>query len=221
MTEVANKRGVFITLEGGEGAGKSTQIRRLDEKLQSLGFDTLLTREPGGTPGAEAIRHVILSGFAEQFGADVEAMLFSAARSDHVTHVIKPALEAGKLVICDRFFDSTRVYQGASGKVDMAFLKSLEKIACEDAWPDLTLILDLDPEEGMRRAGTRREEGAEPDRFEKENMENQKIRRDAFRKIVEDEPERCVLVDANGSEEEVAQRIWEAVEPRLNMSKQD
>ncbi|MEO1142814.1 MAG: dTMP kinase, partial [Pseudomonadota bacterium] len=216
MTEVASKRGVFITLEGGEGAGKSTQIRRLDEKLQSLGFDTLLTREPGGTPGAEAIRHVILSGFAEQFGADVEAMLFSAARSDHVTHVIKPALEAGKLVICDRFFDSTRVYQGASGKVDMAFLKSLEKIACEDAWPDLTLILDLDPEEGMRRAGTRREEGAKPDRFEKENMENQKIRRDAFRKIVEDEPERCVLVNANGSEEEVAQRIWEAVEPRLN-----
>ena len=218
---MANKRGVFITLEGGEGAGKSTQIRRLDEKLQSLGIDTLLTREPGGTPGAEAIRHVILSGFAEQFGADVEAMLFSAARSDHVTHVIKPALEGGKLVICDRFFDSTRVYQGASGKVDMAFLKSLEKIACEDAWPDLTLILDLDPEEGMRRAGTRREEGVEPDRFEKENMDNQKLRRDAFRKIVEDEPERCVLIDANGSEEKVAQRIWEAVEPKISVSGRD
>ena len=208
-------RGLFITLEGGEGAGKTSQINLLKEKLNKLDYSVLVTREPGGTIGAEAIRHVILSGAAEEMGAEMEALLFCAARSDHVENVIRPALEDGKIVISDRFFDSTRVYQGASGKVDLEFLKGLEKIACENAWPDLTLILDLDPEEGMKRANARREKGAVPDRFEKETLAEQQLRRDAFQEIARQEPERCELVDASGSEDEVATRIWKAVQSRL------
>ena len=217
MTRSIAKKGIFITFEGGEGAGKSSQIKYLNEKLNKLDYDTALTREPGGTSGAEAIRHVILSGGAEKLGADVEAMLFSAARADHVDHVIRPALEAGKIVLCDRFFDSTRVYQGATGNVDMDFLYALEKVACGDIWPDLTLILDLSAEEGMKRANSRRSSDDIPDRFEKEAMEAQEMRREAFRRIAEKEPERCKLINASGTEKEVAKRIWKVVEPLLKM----
>lgn len=211
------KKGVFITFEGGEGAGKSSQINILNDKLNKLNYKTLLTREPGGTAGAEAIRHVILSGGAEKLGPDVEAMLFSAARSDHVDNVIRPALEAGKTVLCDRFVDSTRVYQGATGAVDMGFLYALEKTACGDVWPDLTLILDISAEEGMKRANARRDDTIEPDRFEKEDMDAQEMRREAFRLIAENEPERCKLINANGSEKQVSKRIWEVVKPILKM----
>ncbi len=215
MNSSAINKGVFITFEGGEGAGKSSQISILKDNLNKLHYDVLLTREPGGTPGAEAIRHVILSGGAEKLGPDVEAMLFSAARADHVDHIIRPALEAGKIVLCDRFFDSTRVYQGATGNVDMSFLYSLEKIACDDIWPVLTLILDLSAEEGMKRANARRSSNDIPDRFEKEAMAAQEMRREAFRKIAEDEPDRCKLINASGSEQEVAKRIWKAVAPLI------
>lgn len=215
MTKKSSEKGLFITFEGGEGAGKSSQIEILDNKLGALDYKTVLTREPGGTPGAEAIRHVILSGGAEKLGSDVEAMLFSAARSDHVQNVIKPALRKNKIVLCDRFFDSTRVYQGATGDVDMNFLYALEKVACDDVWPDLTLILDLSAEEGMKRANARRASSDVPDRFEKENMQAQEMRREAFRKIAEDEPERCKLINASGTQEEVAKRIWSVVEPLL------
>lgn len=216
MKNASPEKGFFITFEGGEGAGKSSQINTLNDKLNSLHYDTVFTREPGGTAGAEAIRHVILSGGAEKLGADVEAMLFSAARSDHVANVIRPALNAGKTVLCDRFFDSTRVYQGATGEVDMEFLYALERIACDDVWPDLTLILDLSAEEGMKRANARRSSGDEPDRFEKEAMEAQEIRREAFRKIAEKEPARCKLINASGTEKQVAKRIWSVVEPLLS-----
>lgn len=215
MPENHAKKGVFITFEGGEGAGKSSQIKTLKDKLNNLDYQTLLTREPGGTAGSEAIRHVILSGGAETLGPDVEAMLFSAARTDHVDNVIRPALEAGKTVLCDRFFDSTRVYQGATGKVDMGFLYALEKIACGDIWPDLTLILDISAQEGMKRANARRDDTIEPDRFEKEDMAAQEMRREAFRVIAEKEPERCKLINASGSEKQVAKRIWKVVEPIL------
>lgn len=215
MKKVSLKNGVFITFEGGEGSGKSSQIKVLNQKLNKLDYDTVLTREPGGTAGAEAIRHVILSGGAEKLGTDVEAMLFSAARSDHVEKVIKPALKSHKVVLCDRFFDSTRVYQGATGRVDMEFLYSLERIACDDVWPDLTLILDLSAEEGMQRANARRSKDTAPDRFEKEDMQAQEMRREAFRKIAEKEPERCKLINASGSEKQVAKRIWQVVEPLL------
>jgi dTMP kinase len=149
-------RGIFITFEGGEGAGKTSQIKLLTEKLSGMGCDVITTREPGGSPGGEAIRHVLLSGAAEAFGNEMEAILFSASRSDHVDTLIEPALKAGKIVISDRFFDSTRVYQGISGKVDMAFIKLLESIACGNTLPDITIIIDLDPEIGMERARKRR-----------------------------------------------------------------
>jgi dTMP kinase len=215
MNKISLNNGVFITFEGGEGAGKSSQIKLLEDKLNKLDYETVLTREPGGTAGAEAIRHVILSGSAEKLGTDVEAMLFSAARSDHVEKVIRPALMLNKIVLCDRFYDSTRVYQGATGSVDMEFLYSLERIACDDVWPDLTLILDLPVEEGMKRANARRSKDSVPDRFEKEDMQAQEMRREAFQKIAEKEPERCKLIDASGSEKQVAKRIWAVVEPLL------
>lgn len=222
MSKNADNRGIFITFEGGEGSGKTSQIKILKEKLNKLNYKVVLTREPGGTPGAEAIRHVILSGGAEQFGPDVEAMLFSAARADHVDHVIRPALEAGKHVLCDRFFDSTRVYQGVSGSVDMEFLYSLEKIACGDVWPDKTIILDLSAQEGMKRANARRDKDSEPDRFEKEAMDAQEMRREAFRRIAEQEPERCALINASGTETQVAERIWEQLAPMFKQKvKQD
>lgn len=207
--------GLFITLEGGEGSGKSTQIRLLRERLESLGRRVVTTREPGGSPGAEAVRHVLLSGAAEPLGTDMEAILFSASRADHVDAVIRPALEAGNIVISDRFFDSTRVYQGASGKVPEGLLRRLERIACGDVWPDLTIILDLDPEEGMRRANERRGEGGLPDRFEKEALELQETRRQAYLAIAREEPHRCAIVDGGGTPTEVFEQLWSVVEDRL------
>ena len=136
-------RGKFITFEGGEGAGKSTQAALLANKLESLGLSVLLTREPGGSPGAEIIRHVLLSGAAKPLGAEAEAMLFAAAREDHVRCTIEPALAAGKWVVCDRFADSTRVYQGALGNVDERLIKGLERVSIGDLVPNLTFVLDV------------------------------------------------------------------------------
>lgn len=210
------KRGLFITLEGGEGSGKSTQMKRLAAFLRESGRKVLMTREPGGSAGAEAVRHVLLSGAAEPLGADMEAILFAAARGDHVDNVIEPALKRGEIVISDRFFDSTRVYQGASGRVDDEFVRRLERIACRDTWPDLTIIIDLDPEEGMRRAGTRRKSDEAPDRFEKESLKQQQIRRDAYLKIAADEPERCEVVDGSGNEDDVFERLKAVVMHRMD-----
>ncbi len=211
----ANARGNFITFEGGEGAGKSTQINLLADKLMNAGYQVLVTREPGGSPGAEAVRHVLLSGAAESFGTDMEAILFAAARSDHVEQVIKPALKSGINVLCDRYYDSSRVYQGITGDVDEGMIASLVNVACEDAWPDLTLILDLDPEEGLRRANKRRGDDV-ADRYEKEDIAMQIARREGFLKIADDEPVRCVVIDADNSEEFIAEKIWETVIRRCN-----
>ncbi len=208
-------KGLFITFEGGEGAGKTSQIDRLKERLSSNGYDVVVTREPGGTPGAEIVRHVLLSGAAERFGSEMEAILFSAARNDHVQNVIKPALEKGHMVLCDRFVDSTRVYQGVSGKVEMSFLETLEEIVCEECWPDITLLLDLDPKLGMERANQRRGEGEVPDRFEKEAFEEQTKRREGFLTMAKKEPERVKVIDASGDIETVSKRIWNAVKPIL------
>lgn len=213
------KSGIFITFEGGEGVGKSSQITKLKEKFEKLGYNVLLTREPGGSSGAEAVRHVLLSGAAEPLGSDVEAILFSAARADHVSTVIKPALKKNMVVICDRFFDSTRVYQGVSGKASEALLDQLERVAVDGAWPDLTLILDIDPKEGMERAGKRRGLLEKPDRFEKESIAQQTKRRKAFLAIAKKEPERCKVVDATGSIAQVGAKVWKAVS--LYLDKQD
>ena len=212
---VLSNGGLFITFEGGEGAGKSTQIRRLADRLRNERHDVLVTREPGGSPGAEAVRHVLLSGAAEPLGPRMEALLFAAARSDHVEQVIRPAVARGAIVLCDRFLDSSRVYQGAAGNLDPAFVAALERIVVNGMMPDLTLILDISPVEGLRRAGERRGADAAADRFEKETIAIHERRREAFLDIAMREPERCVLISAGGSEDEVAARIGAAVDRLL------
>jgi dTMP kinase len=208
-------RGKFITFEGGEGTGKSTQAAMLALRLESLGIGVLLTREPGGSPGAEIIRHVLLSGAAKPFGPEAEAMLFAAARDDHVRCAILPALERGKWVVCDRFADSTRVYQGALGRVDRRLIKGLERISIGDLAPDLTLILDMPAESGLQRVAERRG-GSEADRFEAENVEFHEKLREAYLDLAAGEPGRCVVIDGSGSQEEVAKRVWAVVNARLD-----
>ncbi len=205
--------GKFITFEGGEGAGKSTQILQLAERLKAAGVTSVLTREPGGTATAEAIRRLLLSGLAEQFGVDGEAVLFAAARADHVERVIRPALAAGQWVLSDRFFDSTRVYQS---EADPSFLAALDRVAVGTTRPDLTVILDIPAEAGMARAAARMaSSGTAPDRFERDEIARHEERRQAFLKIAAQEPQRCIVVDASRSEAEVAAAIWHAVETRL------
>jgi len=208
-------RGKFITFEGGEGTGKSTQAAMLALRLEALGLSVQLTREPGGSPGAEIIRHVLLSGAAKPLGPDVEAMLFAAAREDHVQCTILPALEAGKWVISDRFADSTRVYQGILGQVDQRLIKGLERVSIGDLFPDLTLILDVPVELGLERVKMRLGE-TKPDRFEAENAEFHQKLREAYLAIAAEEPDRCVVIDAGASKEAVARKIWNAVGTKLD-----
>jgi len=207
-------RGKFITFEGGEGTGKSTQAAMLALRLESLGIAVLLTREPGGSPGAEVIRHVLLSGAAKPLGPAAEAMLFAAAREDHVKCAIEPALAAGKWVVCDRFADSTRVYQGALGQVDQRLINGLERVSIGDLLPDLTFILDLPVDEGLQRRAQRRG-GAVPDRFEAENVEFHDKLRQAYLALAASEKRRCVVIDAGASKEEIARQIWAVVNSRF------
>jgi dTMP kinase len=207
-------RGRFITFEGGEGSGKSTHAKVLAERLQSHGIDLIHTREPGGSPGAEVIRHIILSGIAKPLGAETETMLFAAARDDHVRTVIRPALVEGKWVICDRFIDSTRAYQGILGKVDMKLIRSLERVTVGAAMPDLTFILDVPATVGLARAKRRRGEG-KADRFEAESVEFHEDLRRAFRTLAAEEPRRIHVIDGRPPRDVVAERIWEIVEHRL------
>ena len=204
-------RGLFITFEGGEGAGKSTQIRMLAATLRASGHEVVVTREPGGSPGAEAIRHVVLSGAAEPFGPEMEAVLFAAARADHIDRTIRPGLARGAVVLSDRFVDSSRVYQGVTGGLDRPFMETLERATVEDMMPDLTLILDIDPEEGMRRANARRG-ASKADRFEKEGLSLHRRRRKAFLEIAKAEPKRCKVIDASRPAEKIAAEIANAVE---------
>ncbi|MEA2821268.1 MAG: dTMP kinase [Bradyrhizobium sp.] len=216
-TAGANKdlrRGRFITFEGGEGSGKSTQIKTLAERLNGAELRTIVTREPGGSPGAEIIRHLLLSGMGKLLGPEAETLLFAAARDDHVHTVIEPALDQGIWVLCDRFFDSTRAYQGRLGKVDPGVLNAMQRVTIGDLQPDLTIILDLPVEIGMQRAAARRGEGA-PDRFEAEDVKFHEGLRDAYRQIAAAEPQRCVLIDANAAPGVVAARVWTAVRDRF------
>jgi dTMP kinase len=209
-----SNRGRFITFEGGEGSGKSTQIKTLAERLNGAELRTIVTREPGGSPGAEIIRHLLLSGMGKLLGPDAETLLFAAARDDHVHAVIEPALDQGIWVLCDRFFDSTRAYQGGLGKVDPGILNAMQRVTIGDLKPDLTIILDLPVEIGMQRAAARRGEGA-PDRFEAEDVKFHEGLRDAYRQIAAAEPQRCVLIDANAAPGVVAARVWTAVRDRF------
>jgi dTMP kinase len=218
MAEAAVKRppgrGRFVTFEGGEGSGKSTQIRTLAERLEAAKLRAIVTREPGGSPGAEIIRHLVLSGMGKLLGPDAETLLFAAARDDHVHSVIEPALSQGIWVLCDRFSDSTRVYQGRLGKVAPAVLNAMERVTIGDLKPDLTLILDVPVEVGLRRAAARRGSSA-PDRFESEDRSFHQDLRDAYRQIAAAEPQRCVLIDASADAGTVAANIWAALRDRL------
>jgi dTMP kinase len=204
--------GRFITFEGGEGAGKSTQVARLAERLRLLGYEVVETREPGGSPGAEAMRHILLNGVAKPLGTEAETMLFAAARDDHMVTTIRPALERGAWVICDRFIDSTRVYQGALGNVDPRLIRSLERVIVGENMPDLTLVLDVSPEVGLARVHKR---GEDTNRFEAEDMDYHRQLRAAYHDIAEQEPQRCVLVDAGATADVLAVRIWMIVSDRL------
>ena len=208
-------RGHFITFEGGEGSGKSTHAATLAQKLKSLGLGVVLTREPGGSTGAEIIRHILLSGVAKPLGADTEAILFAAARDDHVRSTILPALEAGQWVICDRFIDSTRVYQGALGDVDPRLIRSLERVTVGAAKPELTFILDVPAKIGLARATARRGKDV-ADRFEAESLEYHEKLRHAYRALADKEPKRCYVIDGRAPRDIVAERIWNIVEQRLH-----
>jgi dTMP kinase len=204
-------RGRFITLEGGEGAGKSTHAESLGEWLKGQGIESLATREPGGSPRAEILRQMLLSGRFAAAGADAEALAFALARADHLAVTIRPALAAGIWVISDRFADSTRAYQGAAG-ADPALLDLIDAIVVGPERPDLTLILDIPTEIGLHRTNDR---AGGADRFERDSIEQHEARRRAFLDIAAREPERCVVIDAGRDKLAVAAAIRDAVAGRL------
>jgi len=208
-------RGRFITLEGGEGVGKSSQIHALADWLAARGITSVLTREPGGSKGAEVIRELLVTGEPGRWDAVTEALLMNAARRDHVVRTVRPALEAGLWVLCDRFHDSTIVYQGYAGGVPIDTLRALIDAAVDDTRPDLTVILDLDVDTGLHRAGGRADGES---RFERKGAAFHTAVAEGFRAIAAAEPERCVLIDAGGSVEEVTAKITEVVRARLKVT---
>ena len=205
-------RGFFITFEGGEGAGKSTQVRRLAERLRAAGREVVVTREPGGSTGAEAIRGLLVSGAADRWSPISEALMMNAARRDHVEKLIAPALARGDVVICDRFADSTRAYQGAAGGAPADLIATLESAVVGDCRPDLTLVLDLPVDIGLARAADR---GGAEARFEAKGAAFHAAIRQAFLDIAAAEPGRCVVVDSSAPPEVVAEAVWAAVEARM------
>jgi dTMP kinase len=207
--------GRFITLEGGEGTGKSTHAALLTGRLKSFGIAVQITREPGGSPGAEIMRHILLSGVTRPLGSNVEALLFSAARDDHLNALIRPTLQKGIWVVCDRFADSTRIYQGVAGQADARTIRAMERIVVGDTKPDLTLILDVPAKEGMRRANARRGE-TDADRFEAETLAFHEKLRDGFLTLAANEPDRCVVIDATMPKDQVAEQIWRVVVKKLD-----
>ena len=200
--------GFFMTFEGGEGTGKSTQIVRLGDRLKALDRDVIVTREPGGTPEAEAVRNLLVCGDVARWTPAAEALLNYAARDSHLSQVVRPALARGATVICDRFMDSTRAYQGYAGGCSMDFLDSLERHIVGATTPHLTLIFDLDPQAGLDRAKTRA--GAE-DRYERKGLAFHARLRDGFLDILRRDPKRCRLIDASQSVEQVADAVWSIV----------
>jgi dTMP kinase len=212
--------GLFITLEGGEGCGKSTLAAGLEARLREAGLEVVRTREPGGSPLAERMRNLLLAGAFRNAGTEsvpvsqVEAVCFALARSDHVSKVVAPALARGAVVICDRFFDSTRAYQGAAGHAVPGFLDELEREACGDVRPDLTFVLDCPVGVAHGRASARR--GAQAaDRFESEAQAFHEAVRSGFLEIVRNQPGRCRLLDASLPPDDVLASAWDHVAERL------
>lgn len=206
--------GRFITFEGGEGTGKSTQTRRLAAALASRGIAVFATREPGGSEGGEAIRALLVNGAPGRWNSLTETLLMFAARTDNVAKAIKPALDEGRWVICDRFTDSTYAYQGGGRGVDRETIRRIESVALGDFKPELTLILDLAPEEGLKRAHARA--GGET-RFEGFDLAFHERLRQTFLDIAKRSRDRCVVIDASASEDDVAAAIWTAVARRFGL----
>jgi dTMP kinase len=211
---VTDTRGRFISIEGGEGAGKSTQVGLLVAALDSAGIPVRATREPGGSPGGEAIRRLLLEGEGERWDAIGEALLVVAARRDHVARVIAPALAQVVWVVSDRFADSTMAYQGYGRGVALEDLAALHRFALRDFTPDLTVILDLPVEMGLARAAAR----SAADRFERLDRDFHEKLRQGFRQIAADNPARCILVDASGAPQTVHRAVMGAVEQRLGIA---
>ena len=201
--------GRFISLEGGEGVGKSSQARLLADALMQRGIEAVLTREPGGSDGAEAIRGLLLSGDADRWSVRAEALLFAAARADHVERTILPAVEAGKWVICDRFLDSSRAYQGASGALSDADIMALHRIGSAGLLPDRTLLLSLPLDESSERANAR-DDGA-ADRIGGRQADFHRAVADAFRRFAAEEPDRFRTIAAHGSIDDVQARLLDAL----------
>ncbi|HQX85153.1 MAG TPA: dTMP kinase [Aestuariivirga sp.] len=206
--------GTFVTFEGGEGTGKSTQLKLLADVIMARGLPLVQTREPGGTPEAEALRTLLVNGDPGRWTAEAEALLNYAARASHLQKIIRPALASGKFVLCDRFSDSTRAYQGYAGGCDLKLLDALEASIVGRTRPALTLILDIDPAMGLARAKSRAD-GSE-DRYERKGLEFHQRLRAGFLQIAAAEPKRCKVIDASGSIGEVTARVLAAVEPVLN-----
>lgn len=202
-------RGRFLSIEGGEGAGKSTQVRRLADELRARGLDVIVTREPGGSEGGEAIRNLLMQGDVKRWSSHTEALLFAAARADHVEKVIQPALGIGTWVISDRFIDSSRAYQGVAGGIDDAAVLALHAFGSRGLLPDRTLVLEVPPEIGAERAAVR--DGAAADRFAARERAFHDDVAAAFCRFAAAEPDRVRLVDAAGDVETVAAGVIEAV----------
>jgi len=209
-------KGRFITFEGGEGAGKTTQIRLLAEALEAYGLDVRLTREPGGSPGAEEIRDLLVHGEPGRWGAVTEALLHTAARRDHLERTVWPALDAGEWVLCDRFFDSTMAYQGFGAELGRPFVEALQQTAFGGFRPDLTVILDIPAAKGLARTAAR---NGNEDRYERMEIAYHERLRDGFRDIAAREPERCVLIDAEQPLESVLGAVIDAVFHRLGLNR--
>ena len=207
------RRPRFITLEGGDGSGKSTQIGRLTVALEKRGVDAIATREPGGSPGAEDIRGLVLNGDPKRWDALTETLLMFAARSDHVTRTIKPALADGKWVVCDRFTDSTYAYQGAGHGLARETIRRMETLVLDGFRPDLTLILDIPAEAGLARTAGRSKDM----RFEAFDLAFHERMRQAYLAIARRDPERCVVLDASTDADALAVAIWEAVATRFKL----
>lgn len=205
-------RGRFITLEGGEGAGKTTLIKGLAETLRARGLDVVVTREPGGTPGAELLREILLTGATDRWSPMTEALLMYAARVDHVERMISPALRRGAWVLSDRFADSTTAYQGAAGGVPLERIKLLHRAALGSFTTDLTLILDLNPQTGLQRTLDRGEDATRFERFDPGF--HGRLRR-AFLDIADEEPDRCQVIDAEQPVDAVLSAAIDAVDDRL------
>src|SRR5690606_2829693 len=209
-------RGRFITFEGGEGTGKSTHTRLLAAALEDRGREVVLTREPGGTPEAEKVRALLVTGDVSRWSPTAEALLNYAARDDHIRRVIAPALARGAWVISDRFHDSTRAYPGINGGADMDPIATLETCVLGETVPDLTFVLDVGSREGLSRAAGRIGAPGDPeDRFERKGEDFHRRLREAFLHIARSDPERCIVIDTTRSVEEVAASIWQGVVSRL------